>query len=159
MPESVPLQSIHHVEFVVGNAKQAAYFYRKAFGFSQVAYLGPETGYRDRASYALQQGDIRLVMTTPLTPEHPLSEHHRLHGDGVRDIAFLVDDVDSVYHEVIQRGALEGIEPRSQRPHRQRQPRRAIAKVGPNLAAVMFIDGAHRLRRLLDEPTHLLGAA
>ena len=88
MPGSVPLHAVHHVEFVVGNAKQAAYFYRKAFGFSQTAYLGPETGHRDRASYALQQGDIRLVMTTPLTPEHPLAEHHRLHGDGVRDIAF-----------------------------------------------------------------------
>jgi 4-hydroxyphenylpyruvate dioxygenase len=113
MSEPVPLRSIHHVEFVVGNAKQAAYFYRKAFGFSQVAYLGPETGHRDRASYALRQNDIRLVLTTPLAPEHPLSEHLKLHGDGVRDIAFQVDDADAVYHEVLKRGALPAVEPRS----------------------------------------------
>ena len=74
MSEPIPLHAIHHVEFVVGNAKQAAYFYRKAFGFSQVAYRGPETGYRDRASYALEQNDIRLVMTTSL---HPTSRTKR----------------------------------------------------------------------------------
>jgi 4-hydroxyphenylpyruvate dioxygenase len=111
MPETVPLRSIHHVELVVGNAKQAAYFYRKAFGFSQIAYLGPETGHRDRASYALQQGEIRLVLTTPLTPEHPLSDHHKLHGDGVRDIAFLVDDVEATHAEVLRRGAASAVDP------------------------------------------------
>src|SRR5436189_2749120 len=79
----LPLKAIHHVELLVGNAKQAAYYYRHAFGFSQLAYAGPETGVRDQASYVLYQGDIRLVLSTPLSPKDPMSEHLRLHGDGV----------------------------------------------------------------------------
>ena len=67
--EHLPLKAIHHVELLVGNAKQAAYFYRHAFGFSQLAYAGPETGLKDQASYVLYQGDIRLVVSTPLSPE------------------------------------------------------------------------------------------
>ena len=113
MSQSIPLQKIHHVEFVVGNAKQAAYYYRKAFGFSQIAYLGPETGFTDRASYALEQGRIRLVMTTPLQPDHPYSDHIKQHGDGVRDIAFQVEDVDATFAEVVKRGAKPAIEPRT----------------------------------------------
>ena len=79
----LPLKAIHHVELLVGNAKQAAYYYRHAFGFSQLAYAGPETGVRDQASYVLYQGDIRLVVSTPLSPQDPMAEHLRLHGDGV----------------------------------------------------------------------------
>ena len=93
MTGPLPLKSVHHVELLVGNAKQAAFFYRTAFGFSQLAYAGPETGVRNQASYVLSQGDIRLLVSTPLTPEDPMSETHRLHGDGALDIAFLVDDV------------------------------------------------------------------
>jgi 4-hydroxyphenylpyruvate dioxygenase len=111
MPEPLPLKSIHHVELLVGNAKQAAYYYRKAFGFSQIAYAGPETGVRDQASYVLQQGRIRLVVTTPMFPSDPMAEHLRLHGDGVLDIAFEVDDVDSVFREAVQRGARVALEP------------------------------------------------
>ena len=76
---ALPLKGIHHVELLVGNAKQAACFYRKVFGFSQVSYAGPETGLSNQASYVLQQGDIRLVLSTPLMPEDPMSERHRLH--------------------------------------------------------------------------------
>ncbi len=112
MARPLPLQSIHHVELVVGNARQAAYYYRKAFGFSQVAYQGPETGVRDRASYVVQQGYIRLVLTSPLGPEGPLAEHLSLHGDGVRDIAFEVDDAPGVFAAVAARGARPEAPPR-----------------------------------------------
>ncbi|HUY33498.1 MAG TPA: 4-hydroxyphenylpyruvate dioxygenase [Pirellulales bacterium] len=101
----LPLKAIHHVELLVGNAKQAAYYYRHAFGFSQLAYAGPETGVREQASYVLYQGDIRLVLSTPLSPNEAMAEHLRLHGDGVLDIAFLVDDVDACFAEAVARGA------------------------------------------------------
>jgi 4-hydroxyphenylpyruvate dioxygenase len=109
--EPLPLKSIHHVELLVGNAKQAAYYYRKAFGFSQIAYAGPETGVREQASYVLAQGDIRLVVSTPLFPDDPMAGHLHRHGDGVLDIAFLVDDVDAVFHEAVARGAKVAREP------------------------------------------------
>ncbi len=75
------LKRIHHVELWAGNAKQSAYFYRKAFGFSQLAYSGLETGCRDTASYVLAQGKIRFVITSALSAGHPAAEHVRLHGD------------------------------------------------------------------------------
>ena len=93
------LKRIHHVEFWVGNAKQAAFFYRKAFGFSQLAYSGLETGNREFASYVLAQQKVRFVLSTPFDPEHPASEHIRRHGDGVKDIALLVEDADFAYRE------------------------------------------------------------
>src|SRR5271168_4834362 len=109
--DCLPLKAIHHVELLVGNAKQAAYFYRHAFGFSQLAYAGPETGLKDQASYVLYQGDIRLVVSTPLSPDDPMADHLRRHGDGVLDIAFLVDDVDASFKEAVQRGAHAALEP------------------------------------------------
>lgn len=99
------LKRIHHVEFWVGNAKQAAYYYRLAFGFSQFAYSGLETGQREAASYALQQGKARFLLTTPLKPEGPLAAHLSRHGDGVRDIAFEVPDADAAFAEAVRRGA------------------------------------------------------
>jgi 4-hydroxyphenylpyruvate dioxygenase len=98
------LKSIHHVELYVGNAKQAAYYYRHAFGFSQFAYAGLETGQRDRASYALQQGKARLVLTSPLA-DGPIGEHLRAHGDGVKDIAFHVEDASVAFDAAVARGA------------------------------------------------------
>jgi len=109
--DCLPLKAIHHVELLVGNAKQAAYFYRHAFGFSQLAYAGPETGLKDQASYVLYQGDIRLVVSTPLSPDDAMADHLRRHGDGVLDIAFLVDDVDSAYDEAVKRGAQPALPP------------------------------------------------
>jgi 4-hydroxyphenylpyruvate dioxygenase len=99
------IKRIHHVEFWVGNARQAAFFYRNAFGFSQLAYRGQETGSREMTSYALTQGKATLVMSTPLTDSHPAAEHVRRHGDGVRDIAFEVADADLAFEQALARGA------------------------------------------------------
>jgi 4-hydroxyphenylpyruvate dioxygenase len=101
----LPLIGNDHVEFYVGNARQAAHYYRSAFGMTLTGYSGPETGVRDRSSYVLEQGKIRFVLTTALRPDHPIAEHVRTHGDGVRDIALTVDDADSAYRETTQRGA------------------------------------------------------
>ena len=105
------LKRIHHVEFWSGNAKQSAYYYRKAFGFSQLAYSGLETGNRTAASYVLAQGKVRFVITSPLNPHHPAAEHIRKHGDGVCDIALLVEDADFAFNEAVKRGAKAAIEP------------------------------------------------
>lgn len=103
--DELPLKAIHHLEFWVGNAKQAEHFYRTAFGFSRFAYAGPETGVRDRASYALRQGKIVFVLTTPLHPEGPMAAHVARHGDGVRDIALEVEDADAAHRGAVSRGA------------------------------------------------------
>src|SRR5262252_938516 len=105
------LKSIHHVEFWVGNARQAAYFYRQAFGFSQIAYAGLETGQRDRSSWALSQGKARLVMSSALDARGPIGELTSKHGDFVRDIAFHVEDADRTFEEAIRRGAQPAMEP------------------------------------------------
>ena len=102
----LPLNGTDHVEFYVGNARQAAHYYRTAFGFRLAAYRGPETGARDRASYVLVQNKIRLVLTTALHPDHPIAEHVRVHGDGVRDIALWVDDAEAAWRETTSRGAV-----------------------------------------------------
>jgi 4-hydroxyphenylpyruvate dioxygenase len=101
----LPIHGTDHVEFYVGNAKQAAYFYRAAMGFSIVAYSGPETGTRDRVSYVLQQNKIRFVLTTPLLPSGEIADHILRHGDGVRSIALWVDDAESAWKETTRRGA------------------------------------------------------
>jgi 4-hydroxyphenylpyruvate dioxygenase len=107
----LPLNGTDYVEFYVGNARQASYYYRAAFGFELVAYAGPETGVRDRASYVLQQGKIRFVLTTPLSPEHEIAAHIHKHGDGVKDIALWVDDAESAWRETTKRGARSVREP------------------------------------------------
>src|SRR5688572_32464037 len=96
--DSFPIQGIDYIEFYVGNAKQAAQFYRSVMGFNVTAYAGPETKVRDRASYVLEQNKIRMVMTAPMYPEAEIADHLRLHGDGVRDIALVLPDVDDAYH-------------------------------------------------------------
>jgi 4-hydroxyphenylpyruvate dioxygenase len=107
----LPINGTDYVEFYVGNAKQSAHFYRSAFGFTLVAYCGPETGVRDRASYVLQQDKVRLVLTTPMQPDHPITEHIKLHGDGVHDIALWVDEAGTAYRETTKRGARGVMEP------------------------------------------------
>src|SRR3954454_13430289 len=109
----LPLNGTDYVEFYVGNARQAAHFYRTAFGFQLTAYRGPETGVRDRASYLLTQNKIRFVFTTALQPDHPVAEHVRLHGDGVRDVALWVDDAEAAWRETTSRGARSVREPES----------------------------------------------
>jgi 4-hydroxyphenylpyruvate dioxygenase len=101
----LPLNGTDHVEFYVGNARQAAYFYRAAFGMKLVAYSGPETGQRDRASYVLQQGKVRFVLTTALRTDSEIAKHVHKHGDGVRAIALWVDDAASAWRETTARGA------------------------------------------------------
>jgi 4-hydroxyphenylpyruvate dioxygenase len=107
----LPLNGTDYVEFYVGNAKQAAYFYRAAFGMKLVAYAGPETGLRDRASYVLQQDKVRLMLTTPLRPGNAIADHIAKHGDGVKDIALWVDDAVSAWRETTRRGARSVREP------------------------------------------------
>ncbi len=108
----MPMHGIDHVELWVGNAAQAAYFYREAFGFEQVAYAGLETGVRDRVSFVLQQGRIRLVLTGALTPGHEIGVHHARHGDGVKVIALSVPDAGYAFRTAIERGAKPVEEPR-----------------------------------------------
>ena len=107
----LPLKGTDHVEFYVGNARQAAYFYRVAFGMSLVAYAGPETGQRDRASYVLQQGKIRFVLTTALRSGNPIADHVARHGDAVRVVALWVDDARAAWRETTRRGAISVAEP------------------------------------------------
>ncbi|OGX82446.1 4-hydroxyphenylpyruvate dioxygenase [Hymenobacter lapidarius] len=107
----LPLKGTDFVEFYVGNAKQSAYYYQAAFGYELVAYAGPETGLRDRASYVLQQGKIRIVLTTSLLPDSDITRHVSQHGDGVKVMALLVDDARQSYEETTKRGARSAFEP------------------------------------------------
>ncbi|MBC8124561.1 MAG: 4-hydroxyphenylpyruvate dioxygenase [Candidatus Kapabacteria bacterium] len=111
LEDFLPLKGTDYLEFYCGNAKQSAYFYRTAFGFQLVAYAGPETGIRDRASYVLQQGKIRIVLTSPMHPESPISEHITKHGDGVKVLALWVDDARAAWKETTDRGAISTQEP------------------------------------------------
>jgi 4-hydroxyphenylpyruvate dioxygenase len=105
----MPLNGIDHVELYVGNAKQAAFFYRHAFGFKVVAYAGLETGVRDRVSYVMRQGRITIVLTGALSSDNPIAAHQHKHGDGVKVIALSVPDATYAYNAAVERGA-EGVE-------------------------------------------------
>jgi 4-hydroxyphenylpyruvate dioxygenase len=107
----LPLNGTDNVEFYVGNARQASYYYRVAFGMKLVAYAGPETGVRNRASYVLEQGKVRFVLTTPLRPDGEVAEHVHRHGDGVHDVALWVDDAKQAWKETTKRGARSVREP------------------------------------------------
>jgi 4-hydroxyphenylpyruvate dioxygenase len=107
----LPLLGTDYVEFYVGNAKQAAHFYKTAFGFQSLAYAGLETGMKDRASYVLKQDKIRLVLTTALNSESPIGEHVKKHGDGVKVVALWVDDARKAHEETVSRGAKSYMEP------------------------------------------------
>lgn len=107
----LPLKGTDHVEFYVGNARQAAYFYRAAFGMELVAYAGPETGVRERASYVVQQGKVRFVLTTSLRRSDAIAGHVHTHGDGVRVVALWVDDARAAWRETTSRGARSAAEP------------------------------------------------
>lgn len=109
----LPINGTDYIEFYVGNAKQAAHFYKTAFGFQSEAYAGPETGVRDRASYVLKQNKIRLVLTSALRSDHPISDHVKKHGDGIKILALWVDDAYQSYEETIKRGAKSYQEPQT----------------------------------------------
>ncbi len=112
MENPLKLKRIHHIELWVGNAKQAAFYYRKAFGFSQVGYVGLETGERAQTSYAMSQGKANMVLTSPLTLDHAAVEFMKIHGDGVKDIALEVPDAEAAFNEAVRRGAKPFYEPR-----------------------------------------------
>ncbi len=118
--DTFPINGTDYIEFYVGNAKQAAHYYVSAFGFNVVAYRGPETGVRDRASYLLQQDKIRFVLTTAIRPDlsdeaKTIADHVYKHGDGVRDLALWVDDARDAYAKAVERGAESVHEPRVMR--------------------------------------------
>ena len=107
----LPLQGTDYVEFYVGNAKQAAHFYKTAFGFQSLTYAGPETGIKDRASYAVRQNKLTFVFTTPLRSNNEIADHIYKHGDGVKALALKVDDATRSWEETTKRGAVSYLEP------------------------------------------------
>jgi 4-hydroxyphenylpyruvate dioxygenase len=135
------LKKIHHVEFYVGNAKQAEFYYRKAFGFSRAAYSGLETGNRETTSYLLRQNRVNFVLTTPLLPEHPAAEHIKRHGDGVRDIAFQVEDADHAFNEAVKRGATAVVEPHDLKDENGSVRHAAIATYGDTIHSFYSYSG------------------
>ena len=107
----IPLLGTDHIEFYVGNAKQASHYYQTAFGFQPLAYAGPETGQKDRVSYVLSQGKIRLVFTTALFSDHEINRHQARHGDGVKMLALTVPDATEAWKTACARGAISSLEP------------------------------------------------
>ena len=131
--DHMPLDGWDHVELWVGNAKQAAYWYERALGFERVAYAGPETGVRDRASYLLRQGEIRFVLTSALREASEITQHVARHGDGVKDIALAVPDATEAYRQAVQRGARGVVEPHWASDANGRVELSAIATYGDTL--------------------------
>src|ERR1700675_3765015 len=107
----LPLQGTDYVEFHVGNAKQAAHFYKTVFGFQSLAYSGPETGTKEKASYAIRQNKLTFVLTTPVRPDNPIADHIAKHGDGVKVIALKVEDATSAWNETTKRGGKSFMKP------------------------------------------------
>lgn len=107
----LPLQGTDYVEFYVGNAKQAAHFYKTAFGFQSLAYAGPETGVKDRVSYVLRQHKLTFVFTTPLRAHNALADHIYKHGDGVKILALMVNDAADAWQQTTSRGAVSYMAP------------------------------------------------
>ena len=134
----LPLLGTDYVEFYVGNAKQAAHFYKTAFGFQSYAYKGLETGSRDSVSYVLKQDKIRLVLTTPLNSKSPMNDHIVKHGDGVKVIALWVDDATSAYEETTKRGAKSYMEPTVEKDEQGEVVRSGIYTYGETVH--MFVE-------------------
>jgi len=141
MENPLQIKRIHHVEFWVGNARQASFYYRNAFGFSQLAYRGQETGSRDMASYLLSQGKANFVMSTPLTASHPAAEHIKRHGDGVRDIALEVADADLAFEQAMSRGAEAAEAPHDLKDEHGTVRRAAIRTYGDTIHSLISLRG------------------
>ena len=131
--DDMPLMGIDHVEYYVGNARQAAFYYSNAFGFHITAYSGPETKVRDRASYVLEQGEARIVLTGAMGPESPISQHVLAHGDGVKDVAFRVPDAAHAYEYATGHGATGVLEPEIVEDEHGKIVRAAIAAYGETI--------------------------
>jgi 4-hydroxyphenylpyruvate dioxygenase len=132
LPDPFPILGFDHVEFHVGNATQAAHFYR-SLGFVPVAYRGLETGSRDEVSWCVRQGEVTFVLTGGLGPESPVAEHVRLHGDGVHDVAFTVPDAEEAYRSAVARGARGVREPEVFEDEHGKIVRASIAAYGDTL--------------------------
>lgn len=135
--DTFPINGTDFIEFYVGNAKQASHFYRTVMGFALEGYCGPETGVRDRASYLLTQNKLRFVFTTPLSSIGPIADHVRRHGDGVKDIAFWVDDAREAYRKAIERGAESAMEPNALRDDAGEVVRAAIKTYGDTVHSIV----------------------
>lgn len=133
MSDDFPIQGWDAVEFWVGNAKQAAHYYRTAFGFQLVGYAGPETGVRDRASYVLKQRSVRFVLTSALDPDDPINRHQSVHGDGVHDVAFTVPDAEEAFRIAVDRGATPHREPEVLEDEQGKVVRAAIQAYGETI--------------------------
>ncbi len=157
----LPIVDLDYVEFWVGNAHQSAEFYRQRYGFDVIAYAGPETGTRDRASYALKQAGVTLVVTAGLDPDSPVVQHAARHGDGVRDIAFQVEDVDRAFAETTRRGARPVTPPTTVEGQKGKVRRAAIAAYGDTIHSFIdrrdyhgtFLPGYHRVAGLAGVPS------
>ncbi len=164
-PKRHPLSQIDwdHIEFYTGNAKQAAHYYMTAFGFEQAAYAGPETGLKDRVSYLLVQNGLRFVLTSSLRPDDAIAEHVKLHGDGVRDVAILVEDARAAWEAARSGGALSILEPTVYEDRDGKIVRATIATYGDTVHSFvqrdeyrgMFAPGFVESRRAL--PTRKTG--
>jgi 4-hydroxyphenylpyruvate dioxygenase len=139
--DPVQLNGFDYLEFYVGNAYQAAHFYRNLYGFKPIAFSGLETGVRDRASIVVEQNDIRLVLTTALTPDHPITRHVSLHGDDVRDIAFTVEDVEAAYKAAIRNGAHSILPPTEFNDRRGNMVKATVAALGATVHSFVQRDG------------------
>ena len=156
----MPIDGWDHLELYVGNAKQAAFYYESAFGFTKTAYAGPETGVRDRASYLLEQDDIRLVLTSGLRGDSEINRFACAHGDGVKDTALTVPDAGNAYREAVQRGARGVVEPHWVEDDFGRVELAAIATYGENVHTFVnrkeysgpFLPGFQELPRTNGKP-------
>jgi 4-hydroxyphenylpyruvate dioxygenase len=143
LTDFLPVTGIDHIELYVGNARQSAFFFEKGFGFTPLAYCGLETGQRDRTSYVLAQGAIRLVLTSSLAPDHPVARHHQRHGDGVAVVALAVPDAATAYEETTRRGATGALAPHTEEDENGALTASAIHLYGDTL--LKFVDrGSYR---------------
>ncbi|MGQ0764405.1 MAG: 4-hydroxyphenylpyruvate dioxygenase [Gemmatimonadota bacterium] len=143
--DTFPINGTDFIEYYVGNARQASHYYRTAFGFQLAGYCGPETGVRDRASYLLLQDKIRLVLTTALRSDGPIAAHVARHGDGVRDIAFWVDDARDAWNKAIERGAESAAEPQVLRDDNGEVVIAAIRTYGDTIHSIVERKNYHGL--------------
>ncbi len=135
-----PIRRIDHVRFFVGNAKQAAYYYKHMMGYDIVGYTGLETGNRDTVGYLLQQNECQFAITAPIRPGHPMAEELSRHGDGVKDICFEVDDVDWSYQAALERGAESAMEPTTLKDERGEVRLAAIKIYGDTIHSLINRD-------------------
>lgn len=138
-----PINGTDHIEFYVGNAKQSALYYQAAFGFEWIAYRGPETGVRDKVSYVLRQGKITLVLTSALLPDHEISKHVALHGDGVKVLALWVDDAEKSFNAAVERGAEIAFEPIRQKDEHGEVIMAAIKTYGETIHTLVQRNNYH----------------